>query len=561
MKKIQIYDTTLRDGMQAEGVSLTVAGKLRLALKLDEFGVDYIEGGFAASNPKDMEFFAEIKKRRLKNSKVAAFGSTRRANTPVGEDHGTRQLLAAGMPVATIFGKSWRLHVTDVLRTTENENLAMIKDTVRCLKEHGKEVFYDAEHFFDGYKDSPEFAMRTIRAAVAGGADGIVLCDTRGGSMPQEIFDITSAVARAIPVRIGIHCHNDAEMAVANSIEAVRAGATQVQGTINGFGERCGNANLCSIIPCLRLKMGIGFGRCDNLKELTNLSRFVNALLNVTHDRRLAYVGASAFAHKAGMHVNAVEKNPKSFEHVTPAEVGNERRILISELAGGSNVLLKAVQMGVEMDRSSPQVKEVLHHLEQLEKKGYEFEGADASFKILIQKVLKKHRPFFDLLGFRVIVEKRGKSEPSRSEAIVKLRVGNDIEHCVAEGDGPVNALDHALRHALTKFYPAVAKVALTDYHVRIIDPKEATAAKTRVIIESTDGEDTWGTVGVSENIIEASWEALVDSVEFKLFKDEEKGRKHGKKSEVRSQPAGSAAQPAGATRQRCGRVRSTASR
>ena len=537
MKKIQIYDTTMRDGMQAEGVSLSSASKIRLAVKLDEFGVDYIEGGYAASNPKDMEFFAEIKKRRLKNSKVAAFGSTRRANTPVGEDHGTCQLLAAGMPVTTIFGKSWRLHVTDVLRTTEDENLAMIRDTVRCLKEHGKEVFFDAEHFFDGYKDSPEFAMRTVRAAIEGGADGIVLCDTRGGSLPLEIFDITSAVARAIPVPVGIHCHNDGEMAVANSIEAVRAGATHVQGTINGFGERCGNANLCSIIPALRLKMGIGFGRRESLNELTNLSRFMDTLLNVTHDRRLPYVGASAFAHKAGMHVNAVEKNPKSFEHVTPEEVGNERRILISELAGGSNVLLKAVQMGVEMDRSSPQVKEVLRSLEQLEKKGYEFEGADASFKILIQKVLKKHRAFFDLLGFRVIVEKKSKNEPCRSEAIVKLKVGDEVEHRVAEGDGPVNALDHALRLALKKFYPAVAKVALTDYHVRIIDPEEATAAKTRVIIESSDGVDTWGTVGVSENIIEASWEALVDSVEFKLFKDEENALKPAKKkSEVRGQ-------------------------
>lgn len=529
MKKIQVYDTTLRDGMQAEGVSLSSAAKIRLALKLDGFGVDYIEGGFAASNPKDMEFFAEIKKRRLKNSKVAAFGSTRRANTPVGEDHGAGQLIAAGTPVVTIFGKSWRLHVTDVLRTSEHENLAMINDTVRFLKEHGKEVFFDAEHFFDGYKDSPEFALKTLKAAVEGGADGIVLCDTRGGGLPHEIFDITSLVVRSFPVRIGIHCHNDGEMAVANSIEAVRAGATHVQGTINGFGERCGNANLCSIIPCLGIKMGIGFGRRDNLRQLTELSRFVDVLLNVPHDRRLPYVGISAFAHKAGMHVNAVEKNPKSFEHITPEEVGNERRILISELAGGSNVLLKAVQMGVEMSRSSPQVKEVLNHLEQLEKKGYEFEGADASFKILIQKVLKKHRPFFDLIGFRVIVEKKGKNEPCHSEAIVKLKVGNDIEHRVAEGDGPINALDNALRHALTKFYPVVAKVALTDYHVRIVDPKEGTAAKTRVIIESTDGVDTWGTVGVSENIIEASWEALVDSVEFKLFKDEEKSAKHKK--------------------------------
>lgn len=526
MKKIQVYDTTLRDGMQAEGVSLAGASKIRLAMKLDEFGIDYIEGGYAASNPKDMEFFREIKQRRLKHARITAFGSTRRANIPIGEDHGTKQLLEAGTKVAAIFGKSWRLHVTDVLRTSENENLAMIRDTCRCLKENGREMIYDAEHFFDGYKDSPEYAMRTIKAAVEGGADAIVLCDTRGGSLPHEIYDITSAVVRAMPVTIGIHCHNDAEMAVANTVEAVRAGATHVQGTINGFGERCGNANLCSIIPCLGIKMGAGFGSDNDLKKMTEVSRFVDVLLNVPHDRRQAYVGASAFAHKAGMHVNAVEKNPVSFEHVRPEQVGNERRILISELAGGSNILLKAVQMGFKIDRSSPQVREVLARLEQLEKKGYEFEGADASFKILIQKVLKKHRPFFDLLGFRVIVEKRGLNEACRSEAIVKLKVGNEIEHRVAEGDGPVNALDNALRQALKKFYPSVAKVVLTDYHVRIIDPKEATAATTRVIIESSDGVDTWGTVGVSENIIEASWEALVDSVEYKLFKDEENGGK-----------------------------------
>jgi 2-isopropylmalate synthase len=512
--------------MQAEGVSLSSTAKIRLALQLDDFGIDYIEGGFAASNPKDMEFFQTIKKHQLKHARIAAFGSTRRANTPIGEDHGTKKLLEAGTTVATIFGKSWRLHVSDVLRTTEHENLAMIKDTVRCLKENGKETIYDAEHFFDGYKDSPEFALKTLKAAVEGGADTLVLCDTRGGSLPHEIFDITSAVIRSFPVWIGIHCHNDAETAVANSIEAVRAGATQVQGTINGFGERCGNANLCSIIPCLGIKMGLGAGQADQLKELAKLSRFVDTLLNVPHDKRLPYVGASAFAHKAGMHVNAVEKNPRSFEHIPPEQVGNERRILISELSGGSNVLLKAVQMGVELSRSSPQVKEVLRHLEQLEKKGYEFEAADASFRILIQKVLKKHKPFFELLGFRVVVEKRGKNEPCRSEAIVKVKIGNEIEHRVAEGDGPVNALDNALRQALKKFYPVIGQVALTDYHVRIIDPEEATAAKTRVIIEASDGVDTWGTVGVSENIIEASWEALVDSVEYKLFKDEEKGQK-----------------------------------
>lgn len=524
---IQIYDTTLRDGMQAEGVSLSAAGKLQLALRLDAFGVDYIEGGFAASNPKDMEFFRDIRRRRLRHAKIAAFGSTRRAHTPVGEDHGMLKLIEARTPVVTIFGKSWRLHVTDVLRTTEAENLAMVRDTIRYLKARRKEVVFDAEHFFDGYRDSPAFALRVLRTAREAGADCLVLCDTRGGGLPHEIYAMTCDVVRALPdTPLGIHCHNDGEMAVANSIEAVRAGVAQVQGTLNGHGERCGNANLCAIVPALELKLRRACGRRRGLRELFELSRFADGLLNLPHNRKAAYVGESAFAHKAGMHVNAVQKNPASFEHVEPAAVGNERRILISELSGGSNVLLKAVQMGVEMSKSSPHVREVLAHLEQLEKKGYEFEAADASFKLLMQKVLKRHKSFFELNGFRVVVEKRGKHEPCQSEATIKLTVGQDMAHTVGEGDGPVNALDCALRKALRRFYPAIDEVVLTDYRVRILDPKEATAAKTRVIIESSDGRDTWGTVGVSENIIEASWEALVDSVEYKLFKEEQKSRK-----------------------------------
>lgn len=526
MKKVQVYDTTLRDGMQGEGVSLSSSGKIRLALKLDEFGVDFIEGGFAASNPKDMEFFHEIRKHELKHAKVVAFGSTRRAGTPIGEDHGAMHLLAAQTPVTTIFGKSWKLHVSDVLRTTETENLAMVSDTVRYLKEHGKEVIFDAEHFFDGYKDSPAFAMAVLRAALESGADCLVLCDTRGGSLPNEIFDITRQVAQTISAPLGIHCHNDSDTAVANSIEAIRAGGVHIQGTINGYGERCGNANLCAIIPSLELKLGVQCLRPGGLKKLFELSRFVDDLLNMPHNRKAAYVGESAFAHKAGMHVNAVEKVARSFEHIEPELVGNERRILISELSGGSNVLLKAIQMGVEMNKSSPEVRDVLARLEQMEQKGYEFEAADASFRLLIHKVLKKHKSFFDLEGFRVIVEKRDKKEPSRSEATIKLNVGGEIEHTVGEGDGPVNALDNALRRALTRFYPAIAKVALTDYHVRILDPEVGTAAKTRVIIESSDGRNIWGTVGVSENIIEASWEALVDSVEYKLLMDEQEARK-----------------------------------
>lgn len=526
MNNVQIYDTTLRDGMQGEGVALSVAGKIRLALQLDAFGVDYIEGGFAASNPKDMEFFREIRLKKLKQAKVAAFGSTRHARTPVGEDQGTLKLIEAQTSVVTIFGKSWRLHVNDVLRTTESENLAMIRDTVAYLKQRDRKVIYDAEHFFDGYKDSPTYALASLRAALEAGADCLVLCDTRGGCLPCEIADITRAVVAAVTVPVGIHCHNDAELAVANSLEAVRVGAVHVQGTVNGYGERCGNANLCAIIPNLILKMGCSCQCKSNLGGLVNLSRFVDASLNLLHVRQAAYVGESAFAHKAGMHVNAVEKNPRSFEHVPPETVGNLRRILISELSGGSNILLKAIEMGVNIVKSSPEIKEVLNKLEQLEKKGYQFESADASFKILIQKVLKRHKAFFELEGYRVIVEKRGKNEPCISEATIKVKVGNEVEHMAGEGDGPVNALDNALRRALTRFYPAIAKVALTDFNVRILDPKEATAAKTRVIIESSDGHDTWSTVGVSENIIDASWEALVDGVEYKLFKDEQAKRK-----------------------------------
>lgn len=526
MDKIKIYDTTLRDGMQGEGVSLSSTGKIRLALKLDEFGVDYIEGGYAASNPKDMEFFHEMARHKLTHAKIAAFGSTRRAHTPVGEDRGTQKLIEARTDVVTIFGKSWKLHVTDVLCTSEEENHAMVRDTVRYLKEHGKQVIFDAEHFFDGYQDNPEFAMAVLKAALEAGADCLVLCDTRGGLLPHEIFDITRQMARAFPVSLGIHCHNDGDMAVANSLEAVRAGVMHIQGTINGYGERCGNANLASIIPCLELKLGIPHGRKGGLKKLFELSRFVDDLLNLPHNRKAPYVGESAFAHKAGMHVNAVEKNPRSFEHVDPVTVGNDRRILISELSGSSNILLKAIQMGVDMSKSSPEIRKVLNKLEHLEKKGYEFEAADASFKLLIQKVLKKHKSFFGLEGFRVIIEKRGKQEPCISEATVKVNVDGEVEHTVGEGDGPVNALDNALRRALIRFYPSIAKVALTDYHVRILDPEEATAAKTRVIIESSDGRDAWGTVGVSENIIEASWEALVDSMEYKLFMEKQKARK-----------------------------------
>ena len=525
-KRIHIYDTTLRDGAQGEGISFSGAGKIKVAKRLDEFGVDYIEGGFAASNPKDMAFFSDIKKEKLKHAKVAAFGSTRRANTPVAEDAGTKAILDTDAPVATIFGKSWRLHVKEVLRTTEDENRAMIADTVKHLKKHGREVIYDAEHFFDGYKDSAEHAMSTLKAAKDAGADALVLCDTNGGSMPHEVFGITQEVIKSMGPNIGIHTHNDSELGVANSIEAVRAGAVQVQGTINGYGERTGNANLCSIIPSLVLKMGCDCIAPEHLKQLRDVSLFVDEMANQRSNRRAPFVGETSFAHKAGMHVDAVRKITTSFEHIPPEAVGNERRILISELSGASNVFLKAVEMGIGMTKSSPEVKDVLRELERLEKEGYAFEAAEASFKLLIQKVLKSHKSFFELDGFRVIVEKRKKDEPCLSEATIKLRVNGEAEQTVAEGDGPVDALNAALRKALRRFYKTIDNVVLTDYHVRILDPEEATAAKTRVLIESSDGTSTWGTVGVSGNIIEASWEALVDSVEYKLFLEEEKAKK-----------------------------------
>lgn len=522
--RIEIYDTTLRDGAQGEGISFSGVGKILVAKRLDEFGVDYIEGGYAASNPKDMEFFHAIKKEKLKHAKVAAFGSTRRAGVKAEDDAGCKALIEADTPVCTIFGKSWRFHVKEVLRTTEDENRAMIGDTVRFLKSHGKEVVYDAEHFFDGYKDSPEHALSTLKAAKDAGADRLVLCDTNGGTLPHEVGEITREVIKTFGPHVGIHTHNDSELGVANSLESIQCGAMHVQGTINGFGERVGNANLVSIIPNLVLKMGFECMHKDSLQQLKAVAQFVYEMANVRPNTKQAFVGDSAFAHKAGMHVDGVRKLASSFEHINPESVGNQRRILISELSGASNVFLKAVEMGLDLDKNSPEVKQILRELEGLEKKGYAFEAAEASFKLLIQKVLKKHKPFFELHGYRVIVEKRHKGETSRAEATVKLSVNGDNESTAGEGDGPVDALNDALRKALTRFYPAIKDVSLVDYQVRILDPEEGTGAKTRVLIESTDGKQSWGTVGVSTNLIEASWEALVDSVEYKLFLEESKG-------------------------------------
>ena len=521
-KRISIFDTTLRDGAQGEGVSFSGVGKIRLAKSLDAFGVDYIEGGFAASNPKDMAFFRDIKKEKFEHARIVAFGSTRRVNIQVGEDHGVQALLEADTPAVAIFGKSWSLHVHDVLRTTPEENLAMIGDTVRYLKEHGKEVIYDAEHFFDGYRDNAEYALSTLKAAADAGANHLVLCDTNGGNLPKDIYDITATVVKQFKQPIGIHTHNDSNLAVANSLEAVRAGATQIQGTLNGYGERSGNADLCSILPNLILKMGYDCQLAPHLKDLQELSLFAYELANLRPNSHAPFVGASAFAHKAGMHVDGVRKNIKSFEHIDPEAVGNKRRVLISELSGASNVFLKAVEMGVDLDRNSPQIKHILQELERLEKGGYQFEAAEASFRLLIQKVLKSHRPFFDLKGFNVVIGKHRPDEACASYATIKLAVNGQEEFTGAEGHGPIDALNAALRKALIRFYPQLANIHLLDYSVRILDPEVATAAKTRVIIESGDGANTWSTVGVSENIVEASWEALVDSLEYKLFLEEE---------------------------------------
>ncbi|MFA5689042.1 MAG: citramalate synthase [Kiritimatiellales bacterium] len=523
-KRVTVYDTTLRDGAQAEGVSFSAAAKVQIAKRLDDFGVAYIEGGFAASNPKDMEFFRLIKNEKLNHAKIAAFGSTRRANVAPENDTGLKALLEADTPVCTIFGKSWLLHVTEVLQTTPEENLEMIRSSVRFLKERGKEVIFDAEHFFDGYKDDPEYALAALNAAADAGADCLCLCETNGGTLPHEVEAITAAVVKQFKTPVGIHTHNDSECGVANALVAVRAGAVQVQGTMNGIGERVGNCNLISVISNLMLKMGYAcLPEKSNLKRLRALSHFIYEQANMRPYTKQAFVGDSAFAHKAGMHVDGVRKVAHSFEHVNPEAVGNQRRILISELSGASNIILKAIEMGINVDRKSPEIREVLKQLEQMEKEGYEYESADASFQMLVKKVLKKHKSFFDFESFTVIVDKQDARPGCRSEATVRLRVNGESVSTMGTGDGPVDALDHALRDALVNFYPAIAGVVLTDYSVRILDPEEATAAKTRVLIESSDGEKTWGTVGVSDNIIEASWEALVDSVEYKLFLEEEK--------------------------------------
>ncbi len=522
MNRVELYDTTLRDGSQTEGISYSVFDKVRIARKLDELGIQYIEGGYPGSNPKDKSFFNEFKKHPLKNSKLVAFGATRKAGIAAQADHGLKALVESGVKVATIFGKTWDLHVRDVLKVSPEENLEMIRSSISYLVSRGLEVIYDAEHFFDAHKANAGYALSTLKAAEAAGAKLICLCDTNGGTLTSQLTAIVKKVKEEIRVPLGIHTHNDLGLAVANSVVAVEAGCVQVQGTMNGYGERCGNADLISIIGILKLKLGLDCISDARLRELTEVSHFVSEISNMKQTENQPFVGKSAFAHKAGMHINAILKNPKSYEHIDPALVGNARRVLVSELAGKSPILTKAEELKLDLKKDSPEAKKVLKLVQDLEHEGYQFEAADASFEILIKRALKKYKKFFELEGFRVTVEKREKGK-LYSEATIKLKVDKVREHTSSEGDGPVNALDSALRKALKGFYPSVSKMHLSDFKVRVLDAKEGTAAKVRVLIQSQDEHDSWTTVGVSENIIEASWQALVDSIEYKLLKDSKK--------------------------------------
>lgn len=520
MPRIAIYDTTLRDGMQSERVNFSVEDKLKITRKLDKFGVAYIEGGWPGSNPTDTEYFRRARDIEFKNAKLVAFGSTRRAKFKAEDDPLLAKLIEADTPVVTIFGKSWDLHVRDVFRVTPEQNLEMIFDSVQFLKSQGKEVIFDGEHFFDGFKSDREYALQTLEAAQRAGASCLVLCDTNGGCLPWEIEEMTAAAVERCSICVGIHPHNDSGMAVANAVAAVHAGATHVQGTINGLGERCGNANLTTIIPILETKMNLSCVPDRALRELTELSRYVDDVANLVPEDRMPFVGASAFAHKAGVHADAVAKNPKTYEHMDPEVVGNDRRILISSYAGASNVAHKAEKYNLDLDKRSPEVRAVLEQVTNLEHEGYTFEEAEASFELMLKKALGVYQKMFDLKGFRLIVEKRGPNEEPITEATLKLAVDGKEAFTVAEGDGPVHALDNALRLALQQFYgDELAHIKLTDYKVRVVNTREGTAAKVRTIIESRDSEESWSTVGVSTNIIEASWSALADSVEYGLLK------------------------------------------
>ena len=521
MSSLEIYDTTLRDGAQAEDVWFSVEDKVRVAQKLDELGVHFIEGGWPGANPKDVDFFRIAKTIPFKHAKLVAFGSTRRASNAPQNDPTLKSLLEAGTGIVTLFGKSWTLHVTDALGISLKKNLELIGDSVAFLKSHKRQVFYDAEHFFDGYKANPEYALSTLTRAQEAGAVRLILCDTNGGTMPWEIKKIVTEVIREVNVPLGIHAHNDAEMAVANSLIAIEQGVIQVQGTINGIGERCGNASLSSIIPNLNLKMKHEAITPGRLRRLREVSHYVAEIANLVPNTHQPYVGDSAFAHKGGVHIDAVRKNPMTYEHIRPDAVGNRQRMLVSDHAGKSSLAGKAEEFHIKLRKDSPKTRELLATLKELENQGYQFEGAEGSFELLMRRVLGTYTPSFELMGFRVIVEKRRADEEPISEATVMVKVGAAIEHQVAVGTGPVDALDHALRKALEKFYPELQEVKLLDYKVRVLAGNQGTASRVRVLIESGDQKEKWGTVGVSENIMEASWQALADSIEYKMLNEE----------------------------------------
>jgi 2-isopropylmalate synthase len=528
VKKIQIYDTTLRDGCQSEDVSLTTEDKLQIAERLDDLGVDYIEGGWPGSNARDAAFFKEVKRLKLRHAKIVAFGATRRANLRAAADRNLQLILQADTQVATIVGKTWDLHVREALRISLPSNLEILNDTIAYLKKHVDEVIFDAEHFFDGFANNPEYAIACIKAVDDAGVDLVCLCDTNGGRMPWEIEDATRAAIAALRAPVGIHCHNDSEVAVANSMAAIRCGAIQVQGTINGLGERCGNANLVSIIGNLQLKLGYNCVPQAKLKTLQECSMLVYELANITPNRRQAYVGRSAFAHKAGLHVSGIQRNVHTYEHVDPALVGNDRRVLLSELSGRANILYKTREFGIESELTKEQIEALLAELKRLEALGYTFDGADASFELLMLRTLGRVKDHFNFVSFRVFDDKWHEEQAPFSEAVIVIE-GPDGRRTrnSAIGNGPVNALDSALRQALVPYYPSLAGMQLADYKVRVLDNGAGTGARVRVLIESTDGRRRWGTVGLSSNVVEASWQALVDSVEFKLYKDNVKPRVH----------------------------------
>lgn len=524
-RTVHIFDSTLRDGAQGEGISFSVQDKLHIVRALDDIGVAFIEAGNPGSNPKDLEFFEEVKKLKLQHARLVAFGSTRRKDVSAKEDANLRSLMGAGTEYVAIFGKSWDFHVTEILRASLVENLAMITDTLSYLTAEGKKVIYDAEHFFDAYKANPDYALETLKAASEGGALCLVLCDTNGGTMPDEVQKITEKVVKSFGIPVGIHCHNDTGLAVANSLMAAKAGATQMQGTFLGFGERSGNANLSTIIANLELKMAMPCLPESKIHDLTSVALRISEVANIALDGGMPYVGHNAFAHKAGMHIDAVNKNSTAYEHVDPEAVGNERSFLMSEVAGRSTIIERVRKFDANVKKDSPVATQIVNRLKELEHEGYQFEGAEGSFELLVRKNLGKYKPFFNLHYYKIIGEQANANGKDTGTAFaqIKIEVDEELNITAGEGNGPVHALDMALRRALGKFYPGVKEIRLTDFKVRVLDSKSATAAKVRVLIESTDGEDSWTTVGVSTDLIEASWIALVDSFEYKLISDIEK--------------------------------------